>query len=129
MSGSLVFGLHAVRAVLERRPKDVLRLRGIDAARDYLLREIQTVYRAQNVRLDDRHVEVILSRMFRKDALLGITRAAVQSESFISAASFQETTRVLTAAALAGKVDPLEGLKENVIVGRLVPTGTGYRGN
>jgi DNA-directed RNA polymerase subunit beta' len=147
-------------------PKGLLRLCGVEAVQDYLLREIQAVYRTQNVRLDDKHIELILARMLSRvrvrsagdttllpgaiisrqqfeaanaalgkgvparaePVLLGIARAAVQSDSFISAASFQETTRVLTAAALAGKVDRLEGLKENVIVGRLVPAGTGYRG-
>ncbi len=146
-------------------PKDVLRLLGREAVQDYLLTEAQAVYRGQNVRLDDKHVEVILARMLSRvkvltagdtellpgamiarqtfeeanaalrkgrrrataePVLLGIARAAVLSDSFISAASFQETTRVLTAAALAGKVDRLRGLKENVIVGRLVPAGTGY---
>ncbi len=145
-------------------PKELLRLCGAEAVQDYLLREVQAVYRAQNVRLDDRHIEIIVARMLSrvkvltagdtellagaivskqrlsaanaavKDGqpataapmLLGVSRAAVLSDSFISAASFQETTRVLTAAALAGKVDLLEGLKENVIVGRLVPAGTVY---
>jgi DNA-directed RNA polymerase subunit beta' len=134
---------------------------------NYLLREIQTVYRAQGVSIDDKHIEIILGQMMRKvqvedpgdsdflpgavvdkfrfresnaqlgiqrkkpatasPLLLGITKASLQSDSFISAASFQETTKVLTEAALAGKSDELVGLKENVILGHLVPTGTGFR--
>jgi DNA-directed RNA polymerase subunit beta' len=146
-------------------PKELLRLCGKEAVQDYLMREVRAVYSAQNVRLDDRHIEIILARMLSRvkvltagdtdllpgaiiskqrlaaaneavkdgcqatvePVLLGVARAAVLSDSFLSAASFQETTRVLTSAALAGKVDLLEGLKENVIVGRLVPAGTGYR--
>jgi DNA-directed RNA polymerase subunit beta' len=148
-------------------PHDILAINGEDEVQKYLLREIQTVYRAQGVTIDDKHVEIILSQMMRKvqvndpgdseflpgavvdkfrfrsanqqlvkdkkkpatasPLLLGITKASLQSESFISAASFQETTKVLTEAALAGKADTLVGLKENVILGHLVPTGTGFR--
>ena len=148
-------------------PHDILAIQGEKAVQDYLLREIQTVYRAQGVQIDDKHIEIIVAQMMRKvqiedpgdsdflpgavadkfrfrDAnetlrkqkkkpamasglLLGITKASLQSESFISAASFQETTKVLTEAALAGKSDQLVGLKENVILGHLVPTGTGFR--
>jgi len=148
-------------------PHDILRINGEDALQVYLLREVQGVYRSQNVTIDDKHIEVIVSQMLRKvqvvdagdteflpDAvvdkfrfrrvnqdmvkhkkrpataepvLLGITKAALQSDSMISAASFQETTKVLTEAAIAGRRDPLLGLKENVILGNLVPTGTGFR--
>jgi DNA-directed RNA polymerase subunit beta' len=188
-------------------PHDILRIRGTEAVQDYLVREVQSVYRSQRVDIDDKHIEIIITQMLRKvkvetmgdtgllpgsvidkfvfrevnerlirecvkirdpndsrfeadkivskDAfeeerarleeegktpptyvepqpatcsvqLLGITKAAVQSDSFISAASFQETTKVLTEAALAGKVDYLVGLKENVILGHLVPAGTGF---
>jgi DNA-directed RNA polymerase subunit beta' len=147
-------------------PKDLLRICGDEALQSYLLHEIQAVYRAQNVGIDDKHIEIIVRQMLRKveitDAgnlpflqgqlidktwireenqravskgkrtasfqprLMGITRAALQSESFISAASFQETTKVLSDAALAGRVDRLNGLKENVILGHMVPCGTGY---
>jgi DNA-directed RNA polymerase subunit beta' len=148
-------------------PHDILRINGEDALQVYLLREVQGVYRSQNVTIDDKHIEVIVSQMLRKvqvadpgdtdvlpDAvvdkfrfrranqemvkakkrpataepvLLGITKAALQSDSMISAASFQETTKVLTEAALAGRRDLLLGLKENVILGNMVPTGTGFR--
>jgi len=148
-------------------PHDILRISGIEALQDYLLREAQNVYRSQNVTIDDRHHEVIISQMLRKvrvedpgdtdmlpgavvdkfrfrrknsrvieaggkparaePLLLGITKASLQSESFISAASFQETTKVLTQAALAGRVDYLVGLKENVILGHLIPAGTGFK--
>jgi len=148
-------------------PDDILRIRGEEAAQEYLLGEIQNVYRSQSVVIDDKHIEVILSQMMRKvqvsdpgDAsflpgaivdrhafrianeamrrdrrkpatgntlLLGVTKASLSSDSFISAASFQETTKVLTEAAIAGKRDFLVGLKENVILGHLVPTGTGFR--
>jgi DNA-directed RNA polymerase subunit beta' len=147
-------------------PKDLLRICGEEALQEYLLGEIQAVYRAQNVKIDDKHIETIIRQMLRKieimDAgdlpylqgqlvdkirvreenqraiaegkrpatfepkLMGITRAALQSESFISAASFQETTKVLADAALAGRRDPLAGLKENVILGHLIPCGTGF---
>ena len=148
-------------------PHDILRISGEDALQSYLLREVQGVYRSQNVTIDDKHIEVTVSQMLRKvqvgdpgdtdflpDAvvdkfrfrrvnqemvkqkkrpatadpiLLGITKAALQSDSMISAASFQETTKVLTEAAIAGRKDPLLGLKENVILGNMVPTGTGFR--
>jgi DNA-directed RNA polymerase subunit beta' len=144
---------------------DVLRLLGVNALANYLVNEIQDVYRLQGVKINDKHIEVIIRQMLRKviiadpgDAtfikgeqvesslfreenqrlkrdgkitaryepvLLGITKASLSTESFISAASFQETTRVLTEAAVSGKVDELRGLKENVIVGRLIPAGTG----
>jgi len=148
-------------------PHDILAIQGEKAVHNYLLREVQTVYRAQGVSIDDKHIEIILGQMMRKvqvedpgdsdflpgavvdkfrfreannrlrkerkkpataaPLLLGITKASLQSDSFISAASFQETTKVLTEAALAGKKDELVGLKENVILGHLVPTGTGFR--
>ncbi|TVR11071.1 MAG: DNA-directed RNA polymerase subunit beta' [Planctomycetota bacterium] len=148
-------------------PKDLLRICGEEALQHYLLTEIQAVYRAQNVTIDDKHIEAIIRQMLRKveivdpgdlpylqgqvvdkiiikdenqkalaegkapatfePRLMGITRAALQSESFISAASFQETTKVLADASLAGRVDNLAGLKENVILGHLVPCGTGFR--
>src|SRR5262249_1624074 len=189
-------------------PHDILDIRGPEAVQDYLVREVQSVYRSQRVDIDDKHIEIIAAQMLRKVkiettgdtgllagsvmdrfsfrevnerlmkecvkiknaaesrfeegkivsreafdeeksrlqeakkkpptwetpkpatssvVLLGITKAAVQSESFISAASFQETTKVLTEAALAGKVDCLVGLKENVILGHLIPAGTGFR--
>ncbi|MBI1849686.1 MAG: DNA-directed RNA polymerase subunit beta', partial [Planctomycetes bacterium] len=148
-------------------PHDILRISGEEALQQYLLREVQNVYRSQGVTIDDKHIEIIISQMLRKvrvekpgdsnflpgavvdkfrfreendrlkkeklrpatakPLLLGITKAALQSESFISAASFQETTKVLTEAAMAGKVDTLQGLKENVILGHLVPAGTGFK--
>jgi DNA-directed RNA polymerase subunit beta' len=148
-------------------PHDMLAIQGEKSVQNYLLREVQTVYRAQGVGIDDKHIEIILAQMMRKvqvedpgdseflpgavvdkfrfresnhqlrqqrkkpatasPLLLGITKASLQSDSFISAASFQETTKVLTEAALAGKQDELVGLKENVILGHLVPTGTGFR--
>lgn len=146
-------------------PHDILRVLGVEKLAEYLVKEVQDVYRMQGVKINDKHIEVIVSQMLRKvevtapgdttllvgeqlDAdefelinekaqkeggrpaeatpvLLGITKASLQTKSFISAASFQETTRVLTEAAVEGKVDHLHGLKENVIVGRLVPAGTG----
>ncbi|MEQ8767524.1 MAG: hypothetical protein RL885_26690 [Planctomycetota bacterium] len=149
-------------------PHDILRINGEEALQQYLLREVQNVYRSQGVTIDDKHVEVIIAQMLRKvqvedpgdsellpgaivdkfrfrsineklskakgkqpasakPLLLGITKASLQSDSFISAASFQETTKVLTEAALAGKRDELLGLKENVILGHMVPTGTGFK--
>jgi DNA-directed RNA polymerase subunit beta' len=150
----------------EPNPHDILRLQGVARLADYLVREIQDVYRLQGVKINDKHIEVIIRQMLRKvevfhsgstrflrgeqvdrarvveinrqveaddgDAakfdpvLLGITKASLATESFISAASFQETTRVLTEAAVRGLQDDLRGLKENVIVGRLIPAGTGY---
>jgi DNA-directed RNA polymerase subunit beta' len=146
-------------------PHDILRVMGVEALTDYLVQEIQKVYRLQGVGLNDKHIEVITSQMLRKieivspgdttflqgeevdmddfekenekavaeggqpaeglPLLQGITKASLHTKSFISAASFQETTRVLTEAAVSGKVDDLKGLKENVIVGRLIPAGTG----
>ncbi|MEM7612565.1 MAG: DNA-directed RNA polymerase subunit beta' [Pseudomonadota bacterium] len=150
----------------EPNPHDILRLRGAAALADYLVREIQDVYRLQGVKINDKHIEVIIRQMLRKviiadagdsnylrgeqvdrarayeaieqmqasgkkeptfdSVLLGITKASLATESFISAASFQETTRVLTEAAVRGLRDDLRGLKENVIVGRLIPAGTGF---
>nr|WP_252736692.1 MULTISPECIES: DNA-directed RNA polymerase subunit beta' [unclassified Psychrosphaera] len=147
-------------------PHDILRLRGITAFSNYIVNEVQEVYRLQGVKINDKHIEAICRQMLRKaiitDAgqsefligeqvevskvkianrkllaegkdlvkfdrdLLGITKASLATESFISAASFQETTRVLTEAAVSGKRDDLRGLKENVIVGRLIPAGTGF---
>jgi DNA-directed RNA polymerase subunit beta' len=149
----------------EPNPHDILRLLGVERLADYLVQEIQDVYRLQGVKINDKHIEVIIRQMLRKveiidggDSrfmrgeqvdyvrileenerleadkkqtasfqfmLLGITKASLATESFISAASFQETTRVLTDAAVRGTVDNLRGLKENVIVGRLIPAGTG----
>jgi DNA-directed RNA polymerase subunit beta' len=146
-------------------PHDILAVMGVEALAEYLINEIQEVYRLQGVKINDKHIEVIVRQMLQKveivDAgdttflageladrndflamnekaaleshrpaqgkpvLQGITKASLQTRSFISAASFQETTRVLTEAAVAGKSDTLEGLKENVIVGRLIPAGTG----
>ena len=146
-------------------PHDILNILGIEALADYLVKEVQDVYRLQGVKINDKHIEVIVRQMLQKveitdhggttflngehvnrlefklanekavkqniepakgsPVLLGITKASLQTESFISAASFQETTRVLTEAAVSGKSDSLLGLKENVIVGRLVPAGTG----
>ena len=145
---------------------DILRLRGISEVANYIVNEVQDVYRLQGVKINDKHIEVIIRQMLRKciitaagdseflpgeqvevarvnvanrqlesegkmpalfeRELLGITKASLATESFISAASFQETTRVLTEAAVSGKADELRGLKENVIVGRLIPAGTGF---
>jgi DNA-directed RNA polymerase subunit beta' len=147
-------------------PHDILRLKGVEALAKYIVSEIQDVYRLQGVRINDKHIEVIVRQMLRKveltatgdsgfikgeqlefnrvleenenlevkglvaasfdRVLLGITKASLATESFISAASFQETTRVLTEAAVTGKRDFLRGLKENVVVGRLIPAGTGF---
>ncbi len=151
----------------ELTPHDIVRLKGITELADYLVKEIQDVYRLQGVKINDKHIEVIIRQMLRKvevtdpgdtkllrgeqversrildindmmasegkqsalfdPILLGITKASLATESFISAASFQETTRVLTEAAVRGSSDTLNGLKENVIVGRLIPAGTGLR--
>jgi DNA-directed RNA polymerase subunit beta' len=148
-------------------PQEILAIQGEEKLQAYMVREIQGVYRAQGVTIDDKHVEIIVSQMMRKvqvdspgessllpnslvdkhvfrrirekleadgkmpptasPIIMGITKASVQSESFISAASFQETTKVLTEAALRGKRDQLRGLKENVILGNLIPAGTGFR--
>ncbi|HJL92780.1 MAG TPA: DNA-directed RNA polymerase subunit beta' [Woeseiaceae bacterium] len=147
-------------------PHDILRLQGVEPLANYLIREIQDVYRLQGVKINDKHIEVIIRQMLRKvvvddpgdsrylrgeqidksrvyeinaelsrkgkkevkinPLLLGITKASLATESFISAASFQETTRVLTEAAVRGTKDELRGLKENVVVGRLIPAGTGF---
>jgi len=152
-------------------PHDTLRIRGIHALQNYLVQEIQSVYRSQGVDINDKHIEIIVRQMLRRvkveepgdtellpgelvdkftfeednakaiaeglepakarPVLLGITKASLATESFLSAASFQETARVLTDAATKGKIDPLIGLKENVIIGKLIPAGTGmlrYRG-
>lgn len=146
-------------------PHDILRLLGTNALTNFIVNEVQDVYRLQGVKINDKHIEVIIRQMLRKiiiahpgdtsflkgeqiefgqlrdendrvtkegkmaarhePMLLGITKASLATESFISAASFQETTRVLTEAAVSGKIDELRGLKENVIVGRLIPAGTG----
>jgi DNA-directed RNA polymerase subunit beta' len=147
-------------------PHDILRLKGVEELSKYITNEIQDVYRLQGVKINDKHIEVIVRQMLRKvdiqdqgdsknfikgeqveyvnvvieneklraegkqpvrfeRVLLGITKASLATESFISAASFQETTRVLTEAAVTGKRDSLRGLKENVVVGRLIPAGTG----
>ena len=146
-------------------PHDILRLQGVEALARYIIDEVQDVYRLQGVRINDKHIEVIVRQMLRRVQidepgdtkfipgeqveradvlvenekvvadgkkmasfsymLLGITKASLSTDSFISAASFQETTRVLTEAAIMGKKDDLRGLKENVIVGRLIPAGTG----
>ena len=148
-------------------PHDLLKIKGIKAVQDYMLREVQRVYRLQGVDIADKHIEVIVRQMMKKirienngdaeflpgtlvdvleyddmnealiaegkepaegkQVLLGITKAALATNSFLSAASFQETTKVLTEAAIKGKVDPLIGLKENVILGKLIPAGTGMK--
>jgi len=145
---------------------DILKVMGVEALAHYMVSEIQQVYRLQGVKIDDKHIEVIIRQMLQKveivnsgettllageqidrqefeeinqkaiskgyipavavSVLQGITKASLQTRSFISAASFQETTRVLTEAAVAGKFDRLQGFKENVIVGRLIPAGTGF---
>ncbi len=148
-------------------PHDILKIKGIRAVQDYMIREVQRVYRLQGVEINDKHIEMIVHQMLKKvriedngdsdvlpgtliDALdyeemnekleaeglrpaegkqvmLGITKASLATNSFLSAASFQETTKVLTEAAIKGKVDPLIGLKENVIIGKLIPAGTGMK--
>ena len=149
-------------------PHDILRIKGEEDVHNYLLQEVQSVYRSQNEKIDDKHIEVIVSAMMRRvqvgqdvgdtnmlpgsivdkfqfktenervlahggkpasaqPLLLGITKAALNSDSFISAASFQETTKVLTESSLSGKTDVLQGLKENVILGHMIPAGTGFR--
>jgi DNA-directed RNA polymerase subunit beta' len=150
-------------------PQDILRVIGERGLQEYLVNEIQEVYRSQGVKINDKHVEVIVRQMLRKiridepgdtdfligmqidkarflqenervkekggkpaqgtPILLGITKASLSTESFIAAASFQETTRVLTEAATSGKRDTLVGLKENVIMGHLIPAGTGFSTN
>ena len=148
-------------------PHDILRLLGVEALANYIVKEVQNVYRLQGVKISDKHIEVVVKQMLRKveiidngdstyvngetaehahvveknkqlkaqnkkeivfqRLLMGITKASLSTESFISAASFQETTRVLTEASITGRVDDLRGLKENVIVGRLIPAGTGFK--
>ena len=148
-------------------PHDILRIKGVRAVQDYMIREVQRVYRLQGVEINDKHVEVIVRQMLKKirienngdteflpgtlvdvldfeeeneklikegkepadgkQVMLGITKASLATNSFLSAASFQETTKVLTEAAIKGKVDPLIGLKENVIIGKLIPAGTGMK--
>ena len=148
-------------------PHDILKIKGIRAVQDYMIREVQRVYRLQGVDINDKHVEVIVRQMLKKirienngdtdylpgtmvdilefnrtnakleeegkepatgeQVMLGITKASLATDSFLSAASFQETTKVLTEAAIKGKVDPLVGLKENVILGKLIPAGTGMK--
>ncbi|MDE7087313.1 MAG: DNA-directed RNA polymerase subunit beta', partial [Clostridia bacterium] len=148
-------------------PQDILRVQGVKGVQDYILEQIQSVYRSQGVDINDKHVEIIVRQMLKKvriensgstgllpgemvdmftveeentkaieeggapalqkRVLLGITKAALSTESFLSAASFQETARVLTDAAIKNKVDPLMGLKENVIIGKLIPAGTGVK--
>jgi len=141
-------------------PQDILKIKGLRGVQDYLLREVQKVYRLQGVDINDKHIEVIVRQMLRRvkiedggnskyfpgnfidwleyedlitkcenlkgeRLLLGITKASLATDSFLSAASFQETTKILTEAAIRGKIDPLIGLKENVILGKLIPAGTG----
>ena len=148
-------------------PHDILKIKGVRAVQDYMLREVQRVYRLQGVEINDKHIEVIVRQMLKKvrvenngdsdflpgtmvdtldfedkvaelaaegkevpegkQIILGITKASLATNSFLSAASFQETTKVLTDAAIKGKVDPLIGLKENVILGKLIPAGTGMK--
>ena len=148
-------------------PHDILRIKGVRAVQDYMLREVQRVYRLQGVEINDKHIEVLVRQMLKKiriedngdteflpgtlvdvldfeevneqlekegktpaegkQVMLGITKASLATESFLSAASFQETTKVLTEAAIKGKVDHLVGLKENVIIGKLIPAGTGLK--
>jgi DNA-directed RNA polymerase subunit beta' len=148
-------------------PHDILKIKGVRAVQDYMLQEVQRVYRLQGVEINDKHIEVIVRQMLKKirveqngdseylpgtlvdvlefeetnerleaeglepadgkQVLLGITKASLATNSFLSAASFQETTKVLTDAAIKGKVDPLIGLKENVILGKLIPAGTGMK--
>ena len=148
-------------------PHDILKIKGIRAVQDYMIQEVQRVYRLQGVEINDKHIEVIVRQMLKKirietngdtaflpgtlvdnleyedenvrlaaqgleladgkQVMLGITKASLATNSFLSAASFQETTKVLTEAAIKGKVDPLIGLKENVIIGKLIPAGTGMK--
>ncbi|MDY5741907.1 MAG: DNA-directed RNA polymerase subunit beta', partial [Lachnospiraceae bacterium] len=146
-------------------PHDILRIKGVDAVQNYMIQEVQRVYRLQGVEINDKHIEVIVRQMLKKiriedngstdmlpgtmvdildfedenklaveqglepaegkRVMLGITKASLATNSFLSAASFQETTKVLTEAAIKGKIDPLIGLKENVLLGKLIPAGTG----
>ena len=148
-------------------PHDILKIKGLRAVQDYMIQEVQRVYRLQGVEINDKHIEVVVRQMLKKirieengdseflpgtmvdtldfedtnerliaegkepavgeQVMLGITKASLATNSFLSAASFQETTKVLTEAAIKGKIDPLIGLKENVIIGKLIPAGTGMR--
>ena len=148
-------------------PHDILKIKGVEAVQNYMIREVQRVYRLQGVEINDKHIEIIVRQMLKKakieesgdsdylpgtyvdvldveevneilteegqtpatatQILLGITKASLATNSFLSAASFQETTRVLTDAAIKGKVDDLIGLKENVLIGKLIPAGTGMK--
>ena len=148
-------------------PHDILKIKGVRAVQDYMIREVQRVYRLQGVEINDKHIEVIVRQMLKKvrienngdssylpgtlanildveetneqlisegkepaeaqQVMLGITKASLATDSFLSAASFQETTKVLTEAAIKGKVDRLIGLKENVLIGKLIPAGTGMK--
>ncbi len=148
-------------------PHDILKIKGVRAVQDYMIQEVQRVYRLQGVEINDKHIEVIVRQMLKKiriensgesellpgklvdtldfddinekleseglpiaegkQVMLGITKASLATNSFLSAASFQETTKVLTEAAINGKIDPLIGLKENVIIGKLIPAGTGMK--
>ena len=148
-------------------PHDILRIKGVRAVQDYMIQEVQRVYRLQGVEINDKHIEVIVRQMLQKirveeagdtdflpgtqvdildfedtnekmieegkepaegkQVMLGITKASLATNSFLSAASFQETTKVLTEAAIKGKIDPLIGMKENVIIGKLIPAGTGMK--
>lgn len=148
-------------------PHDILKIKGVRAVQDYMIREVQRVYRLQGVEINDKHVEMIVRQMLKKvkieesgdsdvlpgvsmnvldfnemnekliaegkkpaegkQVMLGITKASLATDSFLSAASFQETTKVLTEAAINGKVDKLIGLKENVLIGKLIPAGTGMK--
>ena len=148
-------------------PHDILKIKGVRAVQDYMIQEVQRVYRLQGVEINDKHIEVIVRQMLKKvrienngdseflpgamvdlleyedevakltgqgkeppegkQVMLGITKASLATNSFLSAASFQETTKVLTEAAIKGKIDPLIGLKENVILGKLIPAGTGMK--
>jgi DNA-directed RNA polymerase subunit beta' len=150
-------------------PKDLLKVSSVETVQNYILKEVQKVYRSQGVEIQDKHIEVIISQMFKnvliveegdtellpgllvaknkylaanrkallegkkpavgRPQILSITKSAVNSESFLSAASFQQTTKVLTDAVIQGKIDPLKGLKENVIIGGLIPAGTGIINN
>ena len=148
-------------------PHDILKIKGVRAVQDYMLQEVQRVYRLQGVDINDKHIEVIVRQMLKKikieesgdsgvlprlsmdvldyqdmndkliaegkqpaegkQVMLGITKASLATNSFLSAASFQETTKVLTEAAINGRIDPLIGLKENVLIGKLIPAGTGIK--
>ena len=148
-------------------PHDILKIKGVRAVQDYMIQEVQRVYRLQGVEINDKHIEMIVHQMLKKirieesgdsnflpgamvdildfddkneeliaegkqpaegkRIMLGITKASLATNSFLSAASFQETTKVLTEAAIKGKVDPLIGLKENVLIGKLIPAGTGMK--